>query len=236
MINLTALFYSQNASSVIASFVKSTLNKRNYFTIYVQDIDDILLKKFTNVNFLVLDLVDNQLDYKSYQLLNKLYDTGYIKRIIIIKNKNDNMEYKFSSIILDEKFSTSFSDLVDRVLVVPRQDLKVCNSLCFKIIGNYLISIGFSFKHIGYSMMIDTISYLYVHNCVVKNLKQDIYVYLANKYNKNISSVEMNLRKSIKLAHQRSKNFPFDYTPTNKEFITFIFTELYDKIYANNVI
>ncbi len=232
----TALFYSKNASSDIAYQVKNILNKFDYFTIYVQDIDDIILKNFANVNLLILDYTNNKLDDKSQTLIFKLVNLGYIKRLLIIKSNEDSNEYEFPCVTYDDNFNEKISDAINKVLLSPTYNLKVCDALCVKIIGNYLASIGFSLRHIGYSMLIDTITYLYANNCTIKNLNNDIYVYLANKYDKKVSSVEMNLRKSISLAHSKGKNFPFNYSPTNKEFITHAVTELYDKIYANRVV
>lgn len=237
MNKLTCLFYSKNANNDIAYQIKNMLNRFNYFTIYVQDIDDIILKKFSNINFLILDYTDNILDEKSKQLLIKLVDSGYIKRLLIVKSKNDVSQYNFPSIEYDSNnFNENLQTIITKVLSMPITNLKVCDALCVKIIGNYLLNIGFSLRHIGYSMLIDTVTYLYANNCTIRSLNKDIYVYLANKYDKKISSVEMNLRKSITLAHSRSKNFPFSYSPTNKEFITHTVTELYDKIYTNRVI
>ncbi len=176
------------------------------------------------------------LDSKSQQLISKLVDLGYIKRILIIKSFVDVKEYQYPAISYNSNFVENLNNVVTKILSTPTNNLKVCDALCVKIIGNYLTSIGFSLRHIGYSMLIDTITYLYANNCTIRSLNKDIYVYLANKYDKKVSSVEMNLRKSISLAHSRSKNFPFNYSPTNKEFITHTVTELYDKIYANRVI
>lgn len=236
MNKLTSLFYSKNANSNLANMVKVSLTHFNYFTIYVQDIDDIILKKFSTVNFLILDYTETALDDKSQQLIDKLMELGYIKRLLIIKSANDFNQYQHPTITYNLDFNKNLNEIVTKVLSVPTHNLKVCDSLCVKIIGNYLVSIGFSLRHIGYSMLIDTITYLFANNCTIRNLNKDIYVYLANKYDKKVSCVEMNLRKSISLAHSRSKNFPFKHSLTNKEFITYTATELYDKIYANLVI
>ena len=70
-----------------------------------------------------------------------------------------------------------------------------------------------------------------------KNNKELIsYLEEAFKYDKKVSCIEMNIRKSIKMAFERNKNFPFNYCPTNKEFISYAVTELYDKIFIKNVI
>lgn len=236
MSKLTSLFYSKNANTDLAYQTKNILNKSNYFTIYVQDIDDILLKKFINVHFLILDYTDYILDEKSSSLITKLVEQGYIKRILIIKSSIDNSQYQYPSVEYNFDFNENLNRTITKILLTPIQEFKVCDSLCIKIIGNYLTSIGFSLKHIGYSMLIDAIAYLYANNCIMKNLNNDIYVYLANKYEKKVSAVEMNLRKSITLAHARNRNFPFKHSPSNKEFIIYTITELYDKMYANIVI
>ncbi len=232
-----AIFYSESANSNLGFIVKGLLNENDYYTIYLKDLDDVLLKKFSQVNFLILDLIDNNLDDKSYHLINKLFQEGFIKRLLVIKaNNNAN---KFSSNICvdyNENIKLNLSNKIKEILSMKVEERKIYDSSWVKIIGEFLIQMGFSLKHEGYSIMIDAIIYILSNDCIVKKLNKDLYVYLANKYNKKISCVEMNIRKSIKMAYERGKNFPFEYCPTNKEFITYATTELYDKIFVKKVI
>lgn len=236
MNNEIAIFYSQTKNSVLASKVKETLNKLKIYTMYLNDFDDILLKKFTDIPLLVLDYTQNVLDEKSQELLNKLYEEEYVKRILVIINSNQNNFNKYPIVVYDENFYSNFLDNIKEVLSKPLKEKKYCDSHWVKIIGTYLNNIGFSLKHNGYFMLIDGIIYVLSNKGVIKNLNDNVYSYLAIKHNKTISSVEMNIRKAINMAYNKNHNFPFDHCPTNKEFIIFAVTELFDKIYIKKVI
>ena len=232
-----AIFYSEFANSNLGSIVKSLLNENDFYTIYLKDLDDVLLKTFTQVNFLILDLTSNNLDDKSYHLINKLNQDGFIKRLLVIKSNNSNNNFNNNICVdYDENIKLNLSNKIKYILSMEVEERKIYDSSWVKIIGEFLTYIGFSLKHEGYSIMIDAIIYILSNNCIVKKLNKDLYVYLANKYNKKISCIEMNIRKSIKMAFERSKNFPFEYCPTNKEFIAYTTTELYDKIFVKKVI
>ena len=232
-----AIFYSENADCVLASKVKETLNKFKIYTIYLKDINDILLKKFSDIDFLILDYVNNQLDYKSEELLKRLYDEEYIKRLLVVKNINNINNYEYPSIkFTTDDFCTKLLSKVQKLLSMPIIEKKITDSHWVKIVGDFLSNIGFSLRQTGYFMMIDAIVYIMSNKGVIGKMNDDLYAYLALKYDKKISCVEMNIRKSIKIAYERSKNFPFEYCPTNKEFITYAVRELFDKIYLKNVI
>ena len=232
-----AIFYSENADCVLASKVKETLNKFKIYTIYLKDINDILLKKFSDVDFLILDYVKNQLDDKSEELLKRLYEEEYIKRLLVVKDKDNFNKYEYPSIkFTTEDFSVNLLTKIQKILSTPMLEKKITDSHWVKIIGNFLSGIGFSLRQSGYFMLIDALVYIMSNKGIIGKMNDDLYAYLAIKYDKKISCVEMNIRKSIKIAFERSRNFPFEYCPTNKEFITFAVRELFDKIYIKNVI
>ena len=233
----TAIFYSENSNANLGFIVKNILNEYGLYTIYLKDIDDIILKKFSEINFLILDLVNSNLDEKSFCLINKLVESGFIKRILSIKDNKTSLKFtEENSLLFDEDINLKLTNKVKEIMNHKINTTKFCDSSWVKIIGDYLQSIGFSLKHEGYSIMIDAVIYLMSNNCIVRKLNKDLYVFLANKYNKKVSCIEMNIRKSIKMAYEKNKNFPFLYCPTNKEFITHMITQLYDKIFIKKVI
>lgn len=233
----TAIFYSENSNANLGLIVKNVLNEYGLYTIYLKDIDDILLKKFSEINFLVLDLVNSNLDEKSFCLINKLVESGFIKRILAITDNKKSLNFlDDSSLIYDENISLNLTNKLKETMARKINTTKVCDSSWVKIVGDYLQNVGFSLKHEGYSIMIDAVIYIMSNKCIITKLNKDLYVFLANKYNKNVSCIEMNIRKSIKMAFEKNKNFPFLYCPTNKEFITHMVTQLYDKIFVKKVI
>lgn len=232
----TALFYSENLNNVLASKIKGILENFKIYTIYLKDIDDVILKKFTKIDFLILDLTILKLDNKSMELIKKLFEEGYVKRILILKNMKDTNEYSLNSIFFNPDEFEDLYKTIKNIILKPINEIKVCDSKWVKIIGNFLTSIGFPLKQLGYSLMIDAIIYIMSRKGVIGKLKDDVYLYLSNKHNKSIPSIEINIRKAINLSFNKSKNFPFDYCPSNKEFIAFVVTELYDKIFIKDVI
>lgn len=231
-----AIFYSQNANLVLASKIKEVLNKLKIYTIYLKDIDDVILRKFSDIQLLILDYVNKELDIKSEELLKKLYEEEYIKRLLVVKNKNSINSYEYPTVNFTDEFCSEFNKEIKTILSKPFEEKKICDSHWVKIIGSFLTDIGFSLRQTGYFMMIDALVYIMSNKGVITKLNDDIYAYLAIKYDKKVSCIEMNIRKSIKMAFERNKNFPFNYCPTNKEFISYAVTELYDKIFIKNVI
>ena len=232
----TAIFYSENSNNILANKVKRILDNFKIYTIYLKDIDDIILKKFIKIDFLILDFTITKLDDKSTQLIKKLYESGYIKRILVIRNSADKDESIFECIILNSNDTELLNTKINEIVFKPLNEIKVCDSRWVKIVGNFLTGIGFSFKQIGYSLMIDAIIYIMSKNGVIGKLKDDVYAYLSNKHDKSVPSIEINLRKTINMAFNKNKNFPFDYCPSNKEFIAYAITELYDKLFIKEVI
>jgi len=231
-----AIFYSEKLDDFKSDVVKRNLNRYNFFTIYIKDIDDVLLKKFSEIDFLALDLERTEIDDKSLNLIMKLHSSGYIKRVLVIKNVNDKKDYYFKTISFSGNFSLEFSSCVENILASPINETKMFDSSCVKIIGQYLLDLGFPLKQSGYSMLIDSIIYVLSKNCLIKSLHKDLYVYIASKYKREVYSVEIGIRKAVKLAYSRNERFPFEHCPTNKEMITYASTQLYEKIFAKKVI
>ncbi|MBE5746518.1 MAG: hypothetical protein E7359_04475 [Clostridiales bacterium] len=177
MNNKTAIFYSENNNNVLASKVREVLNKFNFFTVYLNQIDDILLKKLNYIDMLVLDYTESTLDKKSKELIKKLNEELYIKRIITVEKDNLNQETEGPIVIYDENFCLNLLEIVKSILSKPLEEKRISFSFWFKIIGNYLKSIGFSLKQTGYSMMVDAIIYIMSKRAIVGSLNDDIYMF-----------------------------------------------------------
>jgi len=230
-----SLFYSKNANANLGSIIKNALNRYDVYTIYVQDIDDVILKKFTEIDMLVLDFVEEKLDDRSMHLIMRLFKSKYIKRILIV-GKGENVYEDIPYIKYDEDFNVNIAGKIESVLSINIEEKKVYDASWIKVIGDYLLDIGFSLRHIGYSMIIDAVIYVLVDDCVMKSLSNDIYPYLANKYDKKVTSIELDMRKAISLAYANSKNFPLDYCPSIKEFLRFMVKEISNIIFSKKVI
>ena len=63
------------------------------------------------IDFLILDLTILKLDNKSMELIKKLFEEGYVKRILILKNMKDTNEYSLNSIFFNpDEFSKYIDD------------------------------------------------------------------------------------------------------------------------------
>lgn len=229
-IKATAIFYSKNSNLLLANKVKTIFDGFKIYTKYLNEIDDVILKKFSQVNFLVLDYTSNNLDERSIELLLKLKQEGYIKNIIIVsKNGDENNTYAdlITAINNLEKALSSFVNSVK-----DSNTLKVYSPSWVSTIGEYLMELGLSPKHCGYLMLVKAISFYLTKNLLIKNLNTTIYPYLENNFLTSKSNIEMSLRTVIKSAYKNNKlKGNFNSCPTIKEFLNFSITGVYKKIF-----
>lgn len=229
-----AVFYSKNSNICLAKKVKDTLSKFNTYTLYLNDIDDVILKNFSAIDYLILDNTTDELDFRSMQLLDKLHSTGYISNILEI-SKN-NKKQKFDWIELSDEFETNLNNYFIANSKFEKEDRLVSKPSWLKIIGDYLVDIGISSKHSGYFLLVDAFIYFISNNCIVNNLVGTLYPFLSNKYKIKIASVEMRIRNTISIAFKKSDKFPFRHCPTIREFISHTLTQIYEKLYTDEVI
>lgn len=229
-----AVFYSKNANICLAKKVKDILSNFDTYTLYLKDIDDVILKNFSTIEYLILDNTTDKLDFRSVQLLDKLHSAGYISKIIEISKSNQNQQFDW--VELSDNFETNLNKFFLNDAKFEREDKPVSKPCWVKIIGDYLVEVGISSKHSGYLLLVDAFVYFISNNCIIKNLGGTLYPFLANKYKIKIASVEMRIRNTISIAFKRSTRFPFEHCPTIKEFITHTLTQIYEKLYTNEVI
>lgn len=224
------VFYSKDANLEISKRVKDCFDKLNCYTIYLQDIDDIILKKFPKIDFLILDCTTNQLDERSLNLLIKLKNQGYILEIITILNKICPSEYSsLKNLYVNECLENNLSLIVKNISNDVEKNSMVFNSEWVKIIGDYLASLGFCQQNNGFLVLIDSLAYMLSQNNFSVCLGKGLYPYLASKYKVKIYAIEMRIRNAISIA-SKSKKFPFEKCPTIKQFINYSFTQLYGKV------
>ena len=128
---------------------------------------------------LILDYTQNILDKKSQELLDKLYEEEYVKRILVVYNSELNSFDKYPSVCYNENFCSNVISSIKEILSKPLKEKKFCDSHWVKIIGTHLNNIGFSLKHNGYFILIDAIIYVLSNKGVIKKLTEDVYSYLA---------------------------------------------------------
>lgn len=231
----SAFFFSSNKNLEISSKVKNVFDRNKFNLFYVSDIDEIILNKFEGIDLLILDFTEQILDDKSIELLIKLRDKKVINSIIVISIDRETDFSRLGQVIpYDDGFS---SKLLDFSLngFSSKNDTKIVDSNCVKIISDYLINSGISSKHLGYYLLIDSIIY-FLNNKKFSSLSGNLYPYLANKYSIKVQCVEMRVRNCIHIAFENSNKMKFLKCPTIKEFLLHSLSQIYGLIFPKIVI
>lgn len=233
-----SVFYSKNANLALSSKIKKIFDKNNSYTIYLQDIDEIILKNFSKIDFLILDFTSNILDDRALNLLIKLKESRYLNKIIVIvksKLKSENL-VSFSNVIIDDE---NLEANLDNILIdFEKSNLNeqiYFDTEWINIVSDYLSSIGFCENKNGFLLLIESIIYFLSKKSFSISLNKTLFPYLASKYKVKICAIEMRMRSSIILASKSSK-FPFEKCPTIKQFISYVITHLYSQVYSKEVI
>ena len=99
-----------------------------------------------------------------------------------------------------------------------------------EVINDTLMTLGIPANHKGFDYIRDIIEYIIEYDLKVFELNKTIYRVIAFKYNKSIYSIERDIRYSIEIGYNRTKNYINDdlyknsinydkLKPTNKQFI-----------------
>lgn len=232
-----ALLYSFEHNALLAQQVKNVLNPKGVVVVCLDNIDNVLLNRYSNIDFLILDFTQLMLDEKSLSLIQTLRYDGVINKVIAIFSKNTAFTNNFYSIIYDEDFDISFKILFERHMESKAISFDVSACSWRKIISNYLCDCGFSTKNGGFLMIIDTLIYFIDKNCAVRNFSKELYVYLAHKFCSTVAGVEITVRKTIRNAFLNNNGkFPFDHCPTIKEFFNYTISQLYDEVISTKIV
>lgn len=231
-----ALLYSSEHNVMLSREVKSILSARGIVTICIDNIDNVLLNRYSSIEFLILDFTCSVLDEKSLSLIETLRYDGVINKVIVIFSKETAFSNNFYSIMHDDDFENSFRKFFDKHMESMLVNFNVTSCSWRKKISNYLCECGFSPKNCGFLMIVDSLIYFIDRNCAIKNFSKELYVYLANKFTSTIAGVEITIRKTIKRAFLCSKPaFQFDHNPTIKEFLNYTISQLYDEVISTRV-
>lgn len=231
-----AILFSSEHNVILAQQIKNILNPKGVITVCLDNIDNVLLNRYSSIEFLILDFTKTVLDEKSLSLIQTLRYDGVISKVIAIFSRETAFTNNFYSIIYDENFNIEFKNLFNKFL--ESQSVKFDVSVCSwrKVISNYLCNCGFSAKNSGFLMIVDTLIYFIDRNCAVRNFSKELYVYLAHKFCSTPAGVEITVRKTIQNAFlNKTENFPFEHCPTIKEFINYTISQLYDEVISTKI-
>jgi hypothetical protein len=231
-----AIFYSYERNKLLCQQVKTALTSKGIYVICMDNIDNVLLNRYSNIDFLILDFTNSVLDEKSLSLIQTLKNDGVIDKVVAIFSGENAFSNNYYSIVYDENFDVKFKNMFEKLLQLRTVRFDVCNCSWRKIISKYLCDCGFSAKNSGFLMIVDTFIYYIERNCAIRNFSKELYIFLAHKFGSTVAGVEMTMRKTIKNAFKEgNKNFPFDHCPTIKEFFNYTISQLYDEVISTKV-
>ncbi|NCB48640.1 MAG: hypothetical protein EOM55_03370, partial [Clostridia bacterium] len=221
----------------LAQQVKNVFNLKGVAVVCIDNIDNVLLNRYSNIEFLILDFTRLVLDEKSLSLIQTLRYDGVIEKVIAVFSKDTAFTNNFYSVIYNEDFEISFKNFFEKYMESRATSFDVSFCSWRKVISNYLCDCGFSTKNAGFLMIVDTLIYFIDRNCAVRNFSKELYVYLAHKFCSTVAGVEITVRKTIRNAFiNKKENFPFDHCPTIKEFFNYTISQLYDEVISTKVL
>ncbi len=223
-------FYSKEKDIILAKRVKEILGKKGKGVLYVDDIDSLILNKDLSVRYLILDLTRSELDERSLSLLKKMVLGGFVDKIVFIIKQDIDYGKEFYYIHLDDTFEDELNKMFDNFFNEEVVDCEVLSKSYRALISKQLCDWGFSPKSNGFSMLIDAINYYIQKRCILRKLSKEVYVTLAQMYCVSITCVELGIRKAIRHAVANKDKFPLGENVTNKGFITYAVSQLYDRL------
>lgn len=223
-------FYSKERDIILAKRVKEILGRKGKGVLYIDDIDSLILNKDLSVRYLILDLTRNELDERSLSLLKKMVLRGLIDKIVLIIKSDIDYGKEFYYIHLDDSFENELNKMFDEFFKEEDVDCEALSKSHRALISKQLCDWGFSPKSNGFSMLIDTINYYIQKRCILRKLSKEVYVELAQRYCVSVTCVELSIRKAIRHAVANKEKFPLGENITNKGFITYAVSQLYDNL------
>lgn len=223
-------FYSQDRNIILARDVKDVLENKNRGVLNIDSLDEFFINRNSSIRHIVLDLIVTPLDNRSCSLIKLMLNSKLIDTVIMIVPEGINYGSEFMYVHPGESFKSDLSILFDKVF--DKEDIKerFLSSTWRSAISKQLCDWGFSSKCNGFSMLIDTIIYYIQKKCVVRKLSKEVYVILSHKYAVTPACVELSIRKAIQNACKIEDKFPENCAVTNKGFIVYSVSQLYDKL------
>ncbi|MGN0798355.1 MAG: sporulation initiation factor Spo0A C-terminal domain-containing protein [Christensenellales bacterium] len=231
MASSSVFFYSKTGDSSISKAVHDALAPTG---IAVQNIDSFGEMVFSSnlvSCYVLIDVTDDFGDVPKL-MLNKLFRAGMIERIIYIVKPNSRLN-SYYKIVYDSQFAQNLENFFTKIEEERLLRHSVLSHSWKKIIGKKLCSWGLSYRHRGFSFIMEALIYYLMHRGFQVNLRKDIYPYIEKIYGLSASAIELAIRKSILYA-SKTQDFPFDYVPSNKEFLRFAYNEFFETLHLTN--
>ena len=231
MINLPVYFYSTTGNSAICKAVCDAVAPTGMCVKKMTSFEEMVFSSKLLPCYVIIDATCNFGDLPKL-MLNKLFHAGMIEKVIYIVSPNCKTNC-CTKIFWDSQFVENLAGEFKRMEEERLSKMSIKNHSWKKIIGKKLYSWGISYRHSGFSLILEALVY-YLNKRGNSGLYKNIYPHLSDMFCLSFDAVEVGIRKSLLYA-SKTKNFPFDYVPSNKEFLRYAWHTFSD-IYASKTL
>lgn len=218
-------FYSTTGDSSISKAVCDALAPTGMSVQKMDSFGEMVFSSKVLPCYVIIDATYNIGDLPRL-MLNKLFRAGMIEKVIYIVSPCCNMNCR-TKIIWDSQFAQNLECEFKKIEEERLSKMSMTNHSWKKIIGKKLCSWGMSYRHSGFSLILEALVYYLDSRDDYSNLCRNVYPHLGDMFCLSYAAVELGIRKSIFYA-SKTKEFPFDYIPSNKEFFRYACSELSD--------
>ena len=166
---------------------------------------------------ITLILLSSQLqDGTSFDVIKQIKAMNFISEpdiIMISENMHTyNQSVKNQPICVKTQTGKNIQKTIQNY-VYTRKNENEKKQIKDKIISE-IKNIGYNFKYIGTIYIIESILYIYMSNNLelLDNLENNVYKYVAFKYQKSLNNIKTNIVKAT-MKINRNSQIGFDYTP-----------------------
>ena len=166
---------------------------------------------------ITLILLSSQLqDGTSFDVIKQIKAMNFISEPDIIKISENMHTYdqsvKNQPIFVKTQTGKNIQKTIQNY-VYTRKNENEKKQIKDKIISE-IKNIGYNFKYIGTIYIIESILYIYMSNNLelLDNLENNVYKYVAFKYQKSLNNIKTNIVKAT-MKINRNSQIGFDYTP-----------------------
>ena len=166
---------------------------------------------------ITLILLSSQLqDGTSFDVIKQIKAMNFISELDIIMISENMHTYdqsvKNQPIFVKTQTGKNIQKTIQNY-VYTRKNENEKKQIKDKIISE-IKNIGYNFKYIGTIYIIESILYIYMSNNLelLDNLENNVYKYVAFKYQKSLNNIKTNIVKAT-MKINRNSQIGFDYTP-----------------------
>lgn len=233
-INYNAVYYSKG-NVERAYEIKNALWKSDYQVTNIFDFSELVCEIGKGINLLI---VDSETIEASNELLSFINNCkfGIIDNVIFVGETKVNVSDNLS------RFEASYLNFISVFnLNLPKFEFNINKNKASKFninfvntyLTQYLISLGFLPKHVGFYYIKQCIEEAILKNSVLGSLSSQIYPSVARRNGTTAVNIERNIRNSINCANKNSnnkelslQNITKNKSVSNRAFLSFLLDQV----------